>query len=437
MESERKSPAGRPTDNAPRLRIWHPPAEAVKKARTLGVRLKSVGKRLEDAVREARYHVSPANQSTYFELAMRQSPPPEGSRLVACDFRSPLIDFVGGRYLYHLIHDLVSAGYTPVYRRNYRFLASMRSKSYKRMLLDLPLYTYGSESDLLRPELLVTDCLDSAQRTEIDRVVLLDYEHRRAGAGDFALQFGLNPTIVAKRFGAIDADLESPRPNGVYFAGNIDDKGYDRDVLRDRYRVVTRRELIRVLQTTDQLPAPFVPTEPGAVGQLSDGHPIALAIKAGCRVAHADWLRQMADADFFLGCPGTQMPMCHNLIEALAVGTIPILEYEKYTVPALEEGVNCLTFRGADEAVSVLRRALGMSLAEKNRLRRGAHEFYLRHHAPGRMVESMLAVEANPVTLVMNDYRVPRADKPAVAPTIRLAPTATAKPFAPRILRAA
>ncbi|CAN0339532.1 unnamed protein product, partial [Ectocarpus sp. 4 AP-2014] len=332
---------------------------------------------------------------------------PAGSRLVACDFRSPLIDFVGGRYLYHLIHDLVSAGYTPVYRRNYRFLASMRSKSYKRMLLDLPLHTYASEGDLAQPELLVTDSPRVAQQTGIERSVLIDYEHRRAEADEFALQFGLNPTIVAERFEPIDADLESPRPNGVYFAGNIDDKGYDRDVLRDRYGVVTRRELIRLLQTTDQLPTPFVPTEPEAVERLSDGHPIALAIKAGCRVQPSDWLRQMAEADFFLGCPGTQMPMCHNLIEALAVGTIPILEYEQYTEPALKDGVNCLTFRGADDALAVLRRALAMSLAEKNHLRRGAHEFYRRHHAPGQMVESMLAVEANPVTLVMNDYRVP------------------------------
>lgn len=411
-------PKGRPHERT--LRVWRPPAETAKKAKSLGARLKSAGKRLEDAVREARYHVSPAHLSTYLSLA-RCSAPPEAGRVVACDFRSPLIDFVGGRYLYHLIHDLVSSGFTPAYRRNYRFLASMRSKSYKRMLLDLPLHTYRDESELPRADLLVTDCPRSAQQTGIARTVLIDYEHHRAGAGEFALRFGLNPTIVAERFDPITADLVSPRPNGVYFAGNIDDKGYDRDVLRDRYGVATRRELIRLLQDSDQLPTPFVPTDPAMVDRLGDGHPIALAIVAGSRVSPADYLNRMAEADFFLGCPGTQMPMCHNLIEALAVGTIPILEYEKYTEPALEDGVNCLTFRGTEDAERVIRRALDMGPAEKERLRRGAHEFYLQNHAPGRMVASMLALNSDRVTLVMNDYRVPRQDDDGTPTTLPFA----------------
>ena len=41
-------------------------------------------------------------------------------------------------------------------------------------------------------------------------------------------------------------------------------------------------------------------------------------------------LDALAKADFFLACPGVGMPLCHNLIEAIAAGAIPILQYAAY-----------------------------------------------------------------------------------------------------------
>ena len=61
------------------------------------------------------------------------------------------------------------------------------------------------------------------------------------------------------------------------------------------------------------------------------------------------WLEALAKADFFLACPGVLMPLCHNVIESLVAGAIPILQYGSYLSPRLEDGINCLAFRDADQ----------------------------------------------------------------------------------------
>ena len=46
--------------------------------------------------------------------------------------------------------------------------------------------------------------------------------------------------------------------------------------------------------------------------------------------------------------------MCHNAIEAMAVGTVPVLEYASLFSPPLEHGVNCIdlsSFEDIDDAI--------------------------------------------------------------------------------------
>lgn len=374
--------------------------------------LKSITGWLEELGREFRYRVAPAPRALYADLAARDRSPADPRPVAACDFRSPQIDSTGGRYLYNLIHHVVGAGYLPAYRRNYRFLAGMKQKRYKRLLLDLPLCTYADETRLPTPALLLTDTPEVAAQSDAERVVLIDYADRRADGREIPLRFGMHPEIAAKHLASVEADTDTPRPNTIYFAGNIKPGQYDGDTIRDRYGLLTRIELFNRIIEGDTLPRPFIPRTPEELRRLGDGHPIALHVDHDLRLDYGDWLPAMRRADFFLACPGTRHPMCHNLIEALAVGTIPIVEYDRYTDPPLVDGVSCLAFRGADGAVEAIRRALAMPESERRSLRRGAREFYLHHHAPGSMVETILDAESRSMTLLVNEHRAPRVGEP-------------------------
>jgi len=104
-----------------------------------------------------------------------------------------------------------------------------------------------------------------------------------------------------------------------------------------------------------------------------------------------EWLSNLAKADFFLSPPGILMPMCHNIIEAMAVGTIPITNYPEWFDPKLTHMENCIAFDEKDDLINKIQCALEMSADQISRMRANAlghYESYLRAGAFIRRLES-------------------------------------------------
>src|SRR3990167_5062911 len=64
--------------------------------------------------------------------------------------------------------------------------------------------------------------------------------------------------------------------------------------------------------------------------------------------------KELSMFDFFLAPPGVQMPLCHNIIEAIAVGTIPFTNYYNWFEVPLEDGKNCIAFNDEKELLQRL-----------------------------------------------------------------------------------
>lgn len=117
------------------------------------------------------------------------------------------------------------------------------------------------------------------------------------------------------------------------------------------------------------------------------------------------WLPILARSDFLICPPGIVMPMSHNIIEAMAVGTIPITNYPEWMDPPLRHGRECLAFDSIEDLFSVLRQALQMRPEDIRAMRTAVVEYYERHLRPDRFVSR---VEAHPdpeVTLLLYSER--------------------------------
>jgi hypothetical protein len=146
---------------------------------------------------------------------------------------------------------------------------------------------------------------------------------------------------------------------------------------------------------------------------VSDDEPVPARpcfVRAGeaYRVPQERWFATVAKADFFLACPGGSMPICHNLVEAMAAGAVPILEYPEYLDPALRDGVNCLAFSGPEGLLKTMRRALKMKPAEIAPMRRAAFEYYQKHFAPGNFAREAMARPERELKLLFNSPFVRR-----------------------------
>jgi hypothetical protein len=102
------------------------------------------------------------------------------------------------------------------------------------------------------------------------------------------------------------------------------------------------------------------------------------------------------------------MPLCHNLIEAMSRGAVPILEHPELLTPPLQHNVNCLVFRGSDSLREVMEHAFHLSESEIARLRKGVHAYYLQHHSPGAFAKRLLTHPAPTVEVFLNAWRTPR-----------------------------
>lgn len=95
-----------------------------------------------------------------------------------------------------------------------------------------------------------------------------------------------------------------------------------------------------------------------------------------------DWLSTIAKSQFFMCFSGTTRPMCHNAIEAMAVGTIPIISYQDWFFPSLEHMKNAIVYSGKEDLIVKIRQVLEMPHEQVREMSKRVAEYYDQYLAP-------------------------------------------------------
>lgn len=114
------------------------------------------------------------------------------------------------------------------------------------------------------------------------------------------------------------------------------------------------------------------------------------------------YLEFVAECDFFLCPPGWMMPPSHNLIEAMSVGTIPILNYNRYFDPRLRDGVNCLLFSTVEDLRQLPARIDRLPPAQLESMRTAVLASYQEHLDGGAFAQALLDHPAQNLDLIYN-----------------------------------
>jgi hypothetical protein len=153
------------------------------------------------------------------------------------------------------------------------------------------------------------------------------------GGGEFVMPYTMNPTILARRGEkAIRPSPDAERRIRVLFAGTWNDHTYRRrELIADTFGKLTRHEVVSAFL---EFPKPLDRASGGAWHRSREGHaPIVFADTAHARVPQFEWLDAIHSADFLLCPPGRVFPLCYNLVEAMAGGTVPITNYPDWLTP--------------------------------------------------------------------------------------------------------
>lgn len=334
---------------------------------------------------------------------------PANRPLVVFDFRDARIDGPQGRRFYCLFIFFIRAGFYPLLCENYFFLGNIQDK-YKKLCLQEQFSVLRDHHPLVHGQapvdsyVLVTDKWHSPLASAATKIISLNYQtdYSRVDAC-FPMPFPMFPPIYA-----LQQDLQlhqyrqQQRRWGIFFGGDANPDKYDKDSIRRIYAKLTRAQLLRSIQDN---PSPLYEyRELLSNSELEQANTqqiqgLVVMNTRQCKVEPVNWLRTLANSDFFLACPGVRYPMSHNLIEAMAVGSIPITQYPEMFFPALEHGKNCLVFNNETELLAVIQQAVTMPDTQRRQLRLAVQQYYDDYLTPTACINGLLRHHPHKISL--------------------------------------
>jgi hypothetical protein len=187
----------------------------------------------------------------------------------------------------------------------------------------------------------------------------------------------------------------------VFFSG--DREGYVRNRIRYPKPKLARLDVINAILQGMGEKVLLIQSEADLDSACSGGYVNKCLImdQSQSRIDQTRWLQTLATSDFFLCPPGFVMPMCHNTVEAMAVGAIPIINYPEWFDPHLEHRKNCIAFEDKDDLLDKLNEVLQMDGNEIARMRRQVVDYYDTRLAPESFVRRIESSEKDKLVVLM------------------------------------
>lgn len=288
----------------------------------------------------------------------------------------------GGRFAFILCRYFEQAGYEVILKTDLYFYLVLHP--YKKALLDKGYLFVRKTGTPLNSIVMKAN----GQEQTISLAHGLETIHRKSAA--FSLPFPMHPVQVANfSKTAMSALRHANRPIRVLFSGSWTQDQYKVPLVR--YEILMRSEVIgfivarfgkdNVLQQVSKreelnklLQSPAVDTQ---------------IVISEVKTRDEDWMELLSKSHFFVAPPGFKYPWCHNSIEAMAVGTIPILQYNNLFVPGLVHLENCLCFQNTKELEDAINLALALGDDEIQRMRANVISYYDSHLSPDAVVENI------------------------------------------------
>jgi hypothetical protein len=299
------------------------------------------------------------------------------------------------RYLHILIIFFQQSGYRVLVRHRYRAIACWGSSELFKLSPDFSLVFASSDA---KDTLVITDGPSGHRKLHLTA----DYHDLPGETRD---GFHVPMPLMYSQYLKADqwhraAEPLPKRERCVFFFGNMDPSAYDRVSELHTFGCYTRIHLIGLLKARFAQHVQF-PTDLSLIGVEADRY-VVLMDRSRSHIPAPALLATLRRFDFFLALSGVVMPLCHNVVEAMCAGCIPILQYPHLMEPPLEHGVNCLSYTNEEELLAVLARVPYMSDAEVAALRKNVCDHYDRYLTPGKVVDRIVSEAARGGILRLN-----------------------------------
>ncbi|WP_340063811.1 hypothetical protein [Ascidiimonas aurantiaca] len=319
-----------------------------------------------------------------------------------------------GRYTYLLIKSFHAYNFDIYLEKKYSLLS--RLIKYKAFLQDIDLGMFDT-GDAPFEENEKNVLLLRHNGVEKKVILVFPSGMQVLPENNFVMPYMMHPVMYHKGYyKEVVKYRENPSRMKILFAGNVDKKEYSRKILKERFNKTHRFEIISSLLKTGKKDEIELVTKKEQLIPTENKHDRLFIVRSSdYKIPFEQWLEVLSRAVFFLACSGSKMPMCHNVVEAMSVGTIPILEYPEFFSPPLEHKKNCIVYSGVDDLHEKIHEVLHMPSSEIIEMKANAIAYYEKWLTPETWVEQLVNKPFKNITLIMNAHLLPRCEEKEMA----------------------
>ncbi|GEM_PF-868724 len=224
----------------------------------------------------------------------------------------------------------------------------------------------------------------------LKKFFLKDIENAKKTDSEIDVPYPMHPIIYDNQIYLKTRSYRNvDRKIKILFSGNTHKETYVINKINEHYKMLNRYDIIEHLRTT--LPNEIINIvelrdyiDRIFLGEISYENKLIMIdwqwkIKHGkydLRIDNNDWLYFLSRADFFLACPGVRIPFCHNIVEAMSVGTIPLTNYGHLFNPPLIDMENCISFDTLECLINKVNLVINMNPDEIQRIRKNVIAYY-------------------------------------------------------------
>ena len=180
------------------------------------------------------------------------------------------------------------------------------------------------------------------------------------------------------------------RKRSVFMSGNFDEIAYS-TIENSYFDVNSRIEIFEYLDKKNQL------TEYSSSLFLQEflrgaaDHQCIIIRKKDFSIPVKQLRKTLASFHFYLACPGVVIPHSHNVIEAMSVGCIPLIQ-EKYAqlfMPSLIDGENAILFKDLSDLSRKIDSCYHIKSDVLDKMHNNVYSYYKNHLTPSAVVKKI------------------------------------------------
>lgn len=326
---------------------------------------------------------------TYFNKTIKEAEIKAHDRIAVVNLSSNILNKDMGRYSFIICQMLKFSGFQLAVKVDLNFF--VQEAPYKKMLLSQG-YTFVRNTGL-PPDTIALYVPGQGQK-----LISLKYGFQLIAdrLDAYYLPYTLHPRFYRDPAEAVNFDKyrSTERTTRIIFSGNFDRELYSKSVLKEKFPgTISRIEVLdHIAAKHSSDPRILRSASKEALYERLETKPLAQEfIISEARTPDEDWLSILSKGDFYLCLPGVRMPWSHNAIESMALGTIPILQYNELFHPPLEHLKNCIAYNSYESLDEALETALSMSEEAVQSMRAEVILYHDRYLSTAQTVEKIQA----------------------------------------------